>query len=189
LIQKYLDDPQTEVKRTKLNVLKLVTDCDIANILITELKSHHLVTHCKLRKESGTGPSTISHDISYIRSVLKLAKPCWGYEADDQCVIDAYPLLHELNLIGKSERRSRRPTSMEIDRLKEALEKRQGKKMSTIPYLDILDFSILSCMRIGEVCAVTWADVDDAQKAVLVRNRKDPRKQSGNHMLAAIRLS
>ncbi len=186
LIQKYLDDPHTKVGRTKLNVLRLLSDCDISKTLIAELKSHHLIQHCKLRKESGTSPSTISHDISYIRSVLKIAKPFWGYEVDDQCVVDAYPLLHELNLIGKSARRSRRPTLVELERLKEGLEKRQLDKSSLIPFVEILDFSILSCMRIGEVCAITWSDVDEAQKAVLVRDRKDPRKKTGNHMLVPL---
>jgi len=115
-----------------------------------------------------------------------MAKPFWGYEVDDQCVIDAYPLLHELTLIGKAARRSRRPTSVEIEKLKEALEQRQHSKSSKIPFVDILDFSILSCMRIGEVCSVTWDDVDEKNKAVLVRDRKDPRKKVGNHMLVPL---
>jgi len=186
LIQKYLDDPHTDIGRTKLNVLKLVCDCDIANILITELKSHHIIEHCKLRKEGGTGPSTIGHDVSFIRSVLKIAKPFWGYEVNDQFIIDAYPLLHELKLIGKAARRSRRPTSIEIEKLKEALEQRQHAQSAKIPYIDILDFSILSCMRIGEVCAITWSDVDEENKAVMVRDRKDPRKKVGNHMVVPL---
>ncbi len=186
LIQKYLDDPHTDVKRTKLNVLRLVTDCDISKVIITDLQSHHIIEHCKLRKESGTGPATISHDVSYIRGVLKIAKAFWGYEVDDQCVVEAYPVLYELQLIGKSQRRSRRPTDTELKRLKTALEKRQHDARSKIPFLDILDFSILSCMRVGEVCAITWDDVDEAQKAVLVRNRKDPRKKAGNHMLVPL---
>jgi integrase len=41
-------------------------------------------------------------------------------------------------------------------------------------------------MRIGEVCSIRWEDVDEAQKAVLVRDRKDPRKKSGNHMLVPL---
>ena len=41
-------------------------------------------------------------------------------------------------------------------------------------------------MRVGEVCDITWNDVDVEQKAVLVRNRKDPRKKAGNHMLVPL---
>ncbi len=183
MIQSYLDDPHVELKRTKLNVLKLITDCDIAQIKISELQSHHIIEHCKLRKSSGTSKATISHDVSYIRSVLKLAKPLWGIETNDQCIVDAYPVLHELQLIGKSEKRSRRPTDKEIDLIKDELINRTKHHASLIPFIDILDFSILSCMRIGEVCSIRWDDLDIDQKAVLVRNRKDPRKQEGNHML------
>jgi integrase len=183
MIQKYLDDPHVELKRTKLNVLRLLTDCDIAQVKVVDLQSHHIIEHCKLRKSSGTGKSTISHDVSYIRGILKIAKPFWGIDTNDQCVVDAYPVLHELQLTGKSEKRSRRPTDKEIDLLKEELGKRAGHQSSLIPFVDILDFSILSCMRIGEVCSITWEDVDINQKAVLVRNRKDPRKKEGNHML------
>ena len=43
-------------------------------------------------------------------------------------------------------------------------------------------FSILSCMRIGEVCKILWSDVDYSNRSVIVRDRKDPRKKSGNHM-------
>ena len=37
-------------------------------------------------------------------------------------------------------------------------------------------------MRIGEVCKVLWSDVDEKNRSVLVRDRKDPRKKTGNHM-------
>lgn len=62
----------------------------------------------------------------------------------------------------------------------------QGERPNSnvrIPFIDILDFSVLTCMRIGEVCAITWEDLDEKNKQVLVRNRKDPRKKSGNLML------
>ncbi|GGA80513.1 integrase [Neiella marina] len=186
LIQTFLDDPHIQLGRTKVSVLKMLCDCDIGNLPITELKAQHVIEHCKNRKETGTKPQTINHDVSYLRWALKSAKPHLGYDVSDQCVVDAYPVLHDLTLIAKSERRSRRPTSKEIDKLKEGLKARESHRENKIPYIDILDFSILSCMRIGEVCAIRWEDVDEEQKAVLVRDRKDPRKKVGNHMLVPL---
>jgi len=186
MISRYLDDPHVELGRTKLNVLRMLIDCDIAKIKVSALQSHHIVEHCKLRISSGTGKATVNHDVSYLRSVLKIAKPFWGIDVNDQCVIDAYPVLYSLKLIGKSEKRSRRPTDQEINLIKAELVKRSQHHSSIIPFTDILDFSILSCMRVGEVCAITWSDVDAEQKAVLVRNRKDPRKKAGNHMLVPL---
>jgi integrase len=186
LIQLYMDDPYIELGRTKLNVLRLLTDCDISSIVISALTPQHVIEHCKLRRSGGTSAATVSHDVSYLRSVLKVAKPTWGYNINDSCITEAYHSLHELKLIGKSERRTRRPTSIEIDKLTVGLTARQEKRSAIIPYIDILEFSILSCMRIGEVCAILWTDVNTEQRAVIVRNRKDPRKKTGNHMLVPL---
>ncbi len=82
-----------------------------------------------------------------------------------------------------------RPTSEELDLLREALRKRQSFRPNgptRIPYLDILEFSILTCMRIGEVCTILWDDLDEKNKTVLVRDRKDPRKKEGNHMIVPL---
>jgi hypothetical protein len=102
LINKYLLDKHILLKRTKRNVLKLLLKCDVAKIQIADLTSKDIIEHCKIRKEGGTGKSTISHDVSYIRSVLKVAKPIWGLNINDQCIIDAYHVMHDLNLIGCS---------------------------------------------------------------------------------------
>ncbi|EGG92992.1 Site-specific recombinase, phage integrase family [gamma proteobacterium IMCC1989] len=186
LIKKYIDDPHIEIGRTKGNVLRLVSDCEIANRILSEIEAHHLVEHCKHRKEAGAGKATISHDVSYIRSVLKAAKPTWGYDVNDNCIIEAYPVLHSMELVGKANRRTRRPTTKELEKLKAGLKQRQDHQGAKIPFIDILEFSILSCMRIGEVCSILWEDVDEAQKSVTVRNRKDPRKKTGNHMVVPL---
>ncbi len=36
------------------------------------------------------------------------------------------------------------------------------------------------------MCKIRWEDVDEKQRAVLVRDRKDPRKKLGNHMLVPL---
>lgn len=186
LIQKYFDDSHIEFKRTKQKVLEMLQDCDIAKLVVNAIKPHHIIQHCKDRKEAKAQPQTINHDVSYIRWCLKNAKPMYGYDVNDSVVVDAYAALHELNLIGKSNRRSRRPTSVELNKLVKALEKRESKRNTIIPFVDILNFSILSCMRIGEVCSILWEDLDKENKAVLVRDRKDPRKKTGNHMLVPL---
>nr|OEF70435.1 hypothetical protein A152_16340 [Vibrio tasmaniensis 1F-187] len=64
-----------------------------------------------------------------------------------------------MKLIGKSEKRTRRPTTDEIDLLKEALEEREQRRENKIPYSILLDFSILSCMRVSEVCGIRWGEL------------------------------
>lgn len=94
-----------------------------------------------------------------------------------------------MGLIGNSDRRTRRPTQIELDKLKVGLGIREKQKPNgyvRIPYLDILDFSILTCMRIGEVCKLRWDDLNLEHKTIIVRDRKDPRKKEGNHMIAPL---
>ena len=188
LLSKYLSDPNLGEKagRTKRYVIQMLIESDIANIKLSELKTHHIIEHCRGRIATGTLPATVSHDVSYIRSVLEAARPVYGINIDDTVVKDARPLLIQMNLIGKSQRRTRRPVNDELDRIVKQLKKRQSHRNSKIPFVDILNFSILSCMRISEVCSLEWNDIDYKQKAVLVRNRKDPRKKEGNHMLVPL---
>jgi integrase len=41
-------------------------------------------------------------------------------------------------------------------------------------------------MRIGEVCSLRWEDINEEHKTVVVRDRKDPRKKQGNHMIVPL---
>ena len=164
----------------------MLLDCNIAETPLTDLSTSHVIEHCRHRNGAGAGPSTINHDVSYLSSVLASAKPVYGIDYTTNPATDARPLLLQMGLIGKSKRRSRRPVSDELDRLLAGLEARSDHVAAKIPFVDILNFSILSCMRVGEVCKIRWEDVDEKQKAVLVRDRKDPRKKSGNHMLVPL---
>lgn len=175
--------------RTKQFVIKMLIDCDIANIGSNSLRTSDLITHCKNRRAAGAGPATIYHDIAYLRAVMKKAMPVWNIDANYKVFEDAVPVLIEMGLVGKSQKRTRRPTEDELEKLKVGLKERMNHKMtgvSRIPFIDILDFSILTCMRIGEVCGLRWKDLNEDHKTILVRDRKDPRKKTGNHMIVPL---
>ncbi|WP_337265031.1 MULTISPECIES: site-specific integrase [unclassified Serratia (in: enterobacteria)] len=188
LLRKYINDPVTGGKagRTKTYVLNMLLDCDIAKIKLLDLQDHHIIEHCRDRASAGAGPATVAHDLSYLSSVLSSAKPIYGIDYTRNPALEARPLALNMGLVGKSQRRNRRPASDELDRLLVALQERASKRQAIIPYVDILNFSILSCMRIGEVCRIRWEDIDESQKAVMVRDRKDPRKKVGNHMMVPL---
>lgn len=184
LIRLYEDDDSLGGKsgRTKRYVLKMLADSDIARVAANKLMEKHLVQHCKDRREAGASPATINHDVAYLRSVLKVASPVFDIPVDDKAIVKALPTLQRLNLTGKSQRRSRRPTHEEISLLLEGLKERESHRGNKIPFCDILNFSIFTCMRIGEVCRIRWEDLNHQKRTVLVRDRKDPRKKAGNHM-------
>ncbi|KGJ89808.1 site-specific integrase [Colwellia psychrerythraea] len=172
--------------RTKQYVVKMVRDCPIANVLTNELKSSDLIAHCKMRRDAGAGGATIYHDIAYLRSVMKVALPVFDVTANWKIFEDAVPVLIEMKLVGKSQKRTRRPTEDELEKLIAALTERQEKQGSNIPFVDILNFSILTYMRIGEVCKIEWKDLNHEHKTVIVRDRKDPRKKESNHMIVPL---
>jgi len=117
---------------------------------------------------------------------MKTALPVFDVTANWKIFEDAVPVLIEVKLVGKSQKRTRRPTENELEKLIEALTERQNKQGSNIPFVDMLNFSILTCMRIGEVCGLKWDDLNEDHKTIIVRDRKDPRKKEGNHMIAPL---
>lgn len=191
LLDKFMEEPDLWDKtgRTKQYVIKMLRDCDIAKVETNELRTSDIIQHCKNRKAAGAGGATIYHDVAYLRSVMKKAKPVFNIAANYQIFEEAVPVLTDMGLISKSQKRTRRPTSEELDRLREGLKQRESFRpngKTRIPYSDILEFSILTCMRIGEVCKILWEDLDEVNKTVVVRDRKDPRKKAGNHMLVPL---
>ncbi|MDO6583227.1 site-specific integrase [Photobacterium sp. 2_MG-2023] len=175
--------------RTKQYVLRMLRDCDISLVESNKLKTSDLIQHCRHRKAAGAQPATIYHDIAYLRSVMKKAGPVFNVEANHAIFEEAVPVLIDMGLVGKSQKRTRRPTGEELELLKEGLLARQSYRSNgktRIPFVDILDFSILTCMRIGEVCRLRWEDLNEPHKTILVRDRKDPRKKEGNHMIVPL---
>ncbi|RLV61015.1 site-specific integrase [Parashewanella curva] len=186
LLDKYLNDNQIHLGDTKRYVLTKLKESELATLSITDIKAHHVVTYAKNRCATGVKGSTVMQQLSYLKWCMRLAKPNFGYEVSDECVNEAKIALYDQRVIFKAEKRSRRPTDNELEKIKARLVERQSYKCGKIPFIDILDFSILSCMRIGEVCSIRWEDVDKKQKAVMVRDRKDPRKKIGNHMMVPL---
>lgn len=182
LIQLALESPYFATKRTMAYNLKLLLRYPISALSLNEFNDNDLVKHCLLRKEQdGVQPQTIAVEVSNLRAIFKKAKPLWKIAVDSRVFESAHQTLIFMGLIGKSARRSRRPHEDEIQQLVAGLKEREASYVSFIPFTDIFVFSVLTCMRIGEVCDIRWTDLNEIQRAVMVRNRKDPRKKSGNH--------
>lgn len=186
LIQKYTSHPNIKYGRSKADVLKLISRSHIASTPVSDLSPAALIEHCEQRRASGAGAATVAQDLTYIGSVLKAAKPIFNIDADLQAYSLARLNLTQMKVIGPTQKRSRRPTREESEQIIAGLRNREMTSYKKVPFSDIFLFSILTCMRIGEVCRIQWEDVDMEQKAVLVRDRKDPRKKAGNHMLVPL---
>lgn len=133
-----------------------------------------LVGFCLVRKDEGAGPYTCNMDIGKLGTVLRMVGSANNLVVPD-VIGQARPLLSHMGLIGGGGMRDRRPTDDEFVRIEEYLRKNHGAV-----YADFILFAKDVAMRRSEITSLRWADVDEAKKLVLIRNRKHPRKKIGN---------
>lgn len=185
LITLYLNDKITskDLGRSKAAVLRRLRSYDIALVQADQLTATHLVRHCRdrLNEPSSPLPQTVYQDVTYLRSVINVAGPMFGYKANIHAHNEAIPTLVRYGLIGRSNQRNRRPTKEELALAEEGLRIRQSHRASHIPLVDIFHISILTCMRLGEITRATWDDLNLKDSTLIIRDRKDPRRKKGNH--------
>lgn len=71
----------------------MLFDSELAALSLLELSVNHVVEHCRAHSAVGASPSTINHDVSYLNSVPRSAKPVYGIEYTDHPSHEARPQL------------------------------------------------------------------------------------------------
>lgn len=186
LITQYIKHPEVSFGRSKGEVLRRLAKSDLAACDLASIKAHHYIDFCQYRKAQGCSPKTISDDMAYLASVLNAARPLFNIEVDLQSMNEARVFLAQIKMVGTSNRRSRRPTNEEFEQILAGLDDKAKTAYSKAPFADIFLLSVLTCTRIGELCRIRWDDIDETQRSVLVRDRKDPKKKVGNHMMVPL---
>lgn len=138
-----------------------------------------LVDHVRNRRAEGTGASTVANDLTWLGVVLRAAKSVRGLPVRPEIVEETRTACRELRLVGKAQKRNRRPTAEELQRLKAFFSRRDVR--STIPMVDIVDFAIHSARREAEICRLEWRDNDSESRTGMVRDAKHPTAKEGNH--------
>lgn len=150
-------------------------DNRLGDVVVSRMVPADLVGYCKARRdEDGAGPYTCLMDVSKLGTVMRYAGMALNAPLPN-VVAAARPLLTHLGLIGDGGKRERRPTEDEIAAILAHMEAGRGRL-----FADIVRFAILTAMRQGEIVRLRWADLDDEKRLVLIRDRKDPRKKTGN---------
>lgn len=185
LIRRYLandDIPKGNDKKGRLQRLEM---SEIAKIPLKGIKMSDYINHATFRRATCSG-STLNTDFAALKTVLDAAIPFFDIDPNISEFINARKYLTTMKLIHPSNKRTRRINSSEVDLLMGELKKKADNSRYKIPYDLIFEFALHSCMRIGEICRLRWDDVDNKNKSVLIRDRKDPRKKEGNHMVAPL---
>lgn len=185
LMERYLNDDTMSKSQSKRSSLGTIMRSSLGDMLLSELTMSRYVEYARIRRER-VKPSTLATELSYLKVILDLALPFYDIRALPAELDAAKTYLYTRNIIAPSDKRNRRPSRDEFNLLHESLIESFNNSTRGIRYHDVFEFAVYSCMRRGEICGITWADVDFENRSVIVRDRKDPRKKIGNHMVVPL---
>ena len=145
---------------------------------IPELDRERLIQFGKERAREGAGPVTLGIDLGYIKTILSHAAAVHGVIVSIEPIALARIALARLGLVGKRNERERRPTQDELNRLIAAFD---ANRLQQFPVGRIIRIAVATAMSQDEICRIEWSDFDPHKKMLLIRDRKDPRRKSGNN--------
>lgn len=162
-------------QRSKEASLKRLRNMEWSAKAATKLKTADMLDFARIRREEGAGPSTINQDVIFLNVAFKAARAI-GVYIDLQAISDAAIDLRHRKAIGRGDRRQRRPTDDELNRLREYFR----SNAPSVPMADIIDFAILTTRRQSEITRIRWSDVDRDNGIAWVNDVKHPTRKIGN---------
>lgn len=177
IIQRYVDSRQREIGRTKAQVLRTVGMMPIAALPCSTITSQDWTA---MAESLDALPQTRQNYLSHLAAVAAVAKPLWGVPLDAEVLRVATVALRRHGIIGKSNKRDRRPTVAEMDKIIAHFVDRQIRVPRANPMPQIITFAMFSSRRMEEILRIRWADLQEAESRVLVRDMKNPGEKAGN---------
>jgi integrase len=181
VIDRYVDQSERKIGRTKAQVLRSIKDYEIAELRCGEITSADLVEFVRAIPASA---ATRQNYLSHLSAIFKLAEAAWGYPLDYQEIRKAFVATKNLGLTGRAQSRDRRPTLDELDRLMEHFGQIKARQPSANPMQQIIAFAIFSTRRQDEITRIRWQDFEPARDGeaarILVRDMKHPGDKRGN---------
>lgn len=178
-IDKYTDDVD-RIGKTKAQVLRTIKNYEISEKQMSEIRSNHIVDLGRQLGSEGREPQTVGNYISHLSAVFSVARSAYGYEVSRDVMRDAQESLKRLGLVGKSEKRDRRPTVDEMNKLMQHFEDIKKRRPSSNPMVKICIFGLFATRRQEEIVTIKWEDLDEKHSRILVRDMKHPGQKIGN---------
>jgi integrase len=159
-------------KSRDLRILKRTFGAELAGGL-----THARIVEAFTRMyDEGAGGVAVSARIGYLIIVLATAANLWRINVPLEAARSARAALKEVGMITASKQRDRRVSDEEIERICAHFD-----VMDThLPMRDLIHFAVASAMRVSEITRIRWTDLNEKDRTVTVRDRKDPRKKAGN---------
>lgn len=182
LIDKYTESVVKEHGKTKEATLAMLKR-EIGHVKLVDLNAVVLRDFIDMRHKAGAGGLTISADLSFLSTVLRWARRVRRLDINEGLAREARASLKDRGMETRSKERSREPTDAELERLYAFW---RGNPWQRNDMVMICKFALASGMRQGEICRLAVEDVDREQRAVIIRDRKDPQSKQGNHQLVPL---
>lgn len=151
---------------------------ELGSIRLKKLNSINLRDFIDSRLEGGAGGVTIAADLSFFGAILKWGKHSRKMDLPTELARDARRDLTARKVSTRSHEREREPTTAELEKLFALW---RDNKRQKIPMATICTFALATAMRQEEICSILIEDIDAVQRTVVIRDRKDPRKKTGNN--------
>jgi integrase len=120
-------------------------------------------------------PVSACRYVAAMTSAMRTASNLWGVTVDFDAYRKGRKEAEKAGLLDRGEARDRVFSPGEYERLIAV------EIDTSMPMRDLIDFAIATCMRVAEICRITWADFDEQAKMQWIRQRKDPKRKATNH--------
>lgn len=179
VIDRYVAETLSDIGRTKAQVLRAIKGYDLANMDVAKIASSDVVAFAR-ELSKARKPQTVSNYLSHLQAVFAIARPAWGYDLDPLVMKDAFAVSRRLGFTGGSEKRDRRPTLDELDKLLTHFMGVETSRPGSTPMTVIIPFALFSTRRQEEITRIARADFEPEHSRVLVRDMKNPGQKIGN---------
>lgn len=142
---------------------------DLGDERVRDLNPQRLSAWARMRHQQGAGGYTVNMELSLLGTAIRHTGAYLQVTLPDVVGL-ARPLLHYGQLITGGNRRTRRPNEDELQRLLAWLDARNQIVG------DAVRVAAITGLRRSELTRIAWADIDELRRAVLVRQRKHPRR-------------
>lgn len=161
------------LRRSAVNELSILSR-HLKSETLSTLTSETFTRFALKRKTEGAGPVTLMHNLATMRSVLNAAKPMFGLRVNGECVSEAIKALGNLGAVHKSENRTRRVSTHELDLLRNEFLRIRAYPSTVIPMEVYLDLAVALPRRRSEICAMRWEDFNRQRRVITLRDTKNP---------------
>jgi integrase len=154
----------------------------IGHVGVRQLNALHIQDWIRERQEAGLQTASILRPLGRLSTLLQWTRDIKSIDVNPDIVREARRRLVRHNP-NHNDQRDRIPTAAEIALLRSYF---NDEYRGALPMAAMMDFAMASAMRVGEICRITFEDVNWTQQTITIRDRKDPQKKIGNDQIVPL---